>query len=102
MSDQAVIERLDAIEGFLVRIMKRLDQSSAPVARMTMPEVAEKLRVSVRTVERLCARCVFSDARGKQDRRHGCKRMLFSDEVQVYILEGAPAVKRFRKELGRL
>ncbi|AMV25459.1 hypothetical protein VT84_13760 [Gemmata sp. SH-PL17] len=45
---------------------------------------------------------VFTDPRPKEDRRHGCERKVFEDELSVALEEGINAVKTFRRTMGRL
>jgi hypothetical protein len=44
----------------------------------------------------------FSDPRPAEDRRPGCERKVFEDELSVAIESGRAAVLTLRKRLGRI
>lgn len=44
---------------------------------------------------------VFTDPRQPDDRRPGCERKVFEDELSVAVEEGAAAVLTFRRVMNR-
>jgi hypothetical protein len=93
-------DRLAEICLRLTRIERELARVAAPVEKLTPDEVCGVLKKGPDAVDKLLRRH-FSDARPENERRPGCRRLAFSDEVRVYALEGLAGLRRYRREAGR-
>lgn len=92
----------------VAEIKAQLHDLRAMVARLCVPvdvlhtaDVARRLGRSEKTVKRLFARGVFTDARPPGKRVAGSDRLTYADEVAAYLAEGEAGVRRVRQELGR-
>jgi hypothetical protein len=97
----AVLAKLDAVIDGQHELRRLVHRMTVVVDVLSSPVAAKRLGVSVRTLERITARGIFTDARAPERRVPGADRVYFADEVQVYITDGERGVERLRKELGR-
>jgi hypothetical protein len=82
MTHVELADRLAEICMRLSRIERELSRIATPIALMRASQVAERLGGrSVSSVNKLL-RCHFTDARPPNERRPGCKRLAYSDEVR--------------------
>jgi hypothetical protein len=96
-----ILAKLDAVLAEQHELRRLVHRMTVVVDVLQMPEAAQRLGVSPRTVERLAARCVFTDARSPERRLARVARLFFADELDVYRIEGERGVKRLREALGR-
>lgn len=78
--------------------VRRLTQ---PVSLLTVPQLAKRLARSERAADEL-ARRLFTDCRDPGERRPGVRRLVKSDEVEVYCRLGSRGLRQYRRDTGRL
>lgn len=96
-----VMAELQVVKSMLHDLTAILHRLAVPVQVLTTEQVAERLGRDVRTVHRLYAGGVFSDARPPGKRVKSSPRLTYADEVAAYTADGVNGVRRVQEQLGR-
>ncbi len=102
VTSAAILAKLDAVLQEQHELKRLVHKLAAPVDVLHARQAAERIGRSTRTLERMLLSGVFTDGRAPGARTKGSPRLFFTDELDVYRLEGEAGVLRLRVELGRL
>lgn len=94
-----LLAEMRAARDDIHRLTRAISGLAVPVERVRAVDAAKRLGRSVRSLNALCARGIFTDDRG--GKAQGSARLFFCDELDAYSAGGRKAVERLRKELGR-
>lgn len=97
----AILAKLDAVLAEQHELRRLVHKLAVPVNVLDKAAAAARIGVSARTLERVTAAAVFTDARPPERRTAGTSRRYYADELDVYRSDGAAGVRRLRDQLGR-
>jgi hypothetical protein len=97
----AILAKLDAVLAEQHSLRLLVHRLTVPVDVLNIEQAAARLAVSVRTMERLTARELFTDARPPGRRVARVPRVYYADELEIYRTEGEPGLREHRERFGR-